>query len=523
MIFPISEINQKGPVVLISQTIQFSVPFSFAYLAGYLKEQGEPVKILFRPADPNDFSEFIQEIKKIDPVLVGFGSLYPELNDIKKIIGLLKDSGCKFPIVIGGQMVTPTPEFAVKITDADIGVIGEGEIILHELVRALRNGENILSIKGLAVNTGERIILTGSGKFIEDLSTLPPIPYELFPEDWIMIGKWHAEHYPLPFYRYNDRIITVHGGRGCPFRCNFCYHHSKPRYRPISIIMAEAKDALERFDGNMLDFSDDLVLATPQRARQLVNEIRSWDKIISYRVSTRFDILTRMDDNLLKDLKDSGCRVISLGVESGSNRMLKIIGKNTTSENILIQLDKLKKVGILVNLSIMVGQYTETKEDVEASILLMQKSVRNNPNLTYHFMITTPFPGSELYDILFKEGLIQSHEEFFNKYFTKITEKNKWALTFNLSAMTETEVMTMYSLINKQYAKEKRENINLIALGIEYTQPKIGTLNEFINKKIFLMYSDNSVMKSIKNGYTMIYDCIQNSLDNTRLKLRGII
>ncbi|MFA4823701.1 MAG: radical SAM protein [Methanoregula sp.] len=522
MIFPINEINRNGPVVLISQTIQFSVPFSFAYLAGYLKAQGEEVTILFRPSDPHRFPELVQEIKKLNPVLIALGSLYPELDDIKRIIGLLKNSGCTVPIVIGGQMVTPIPEFAVRITRADIGVIGEGEIILYELVRAIREEKDILSVKGLAVNTGEGVVLTGEGDFISDLSSLPPIPYELFPEDWITIGKWHAEHYPLPFYRYNDRIITVHGGRGCPFRCNFCYHHSKPRYRPISIIMAEAKEALDRFDGNMIDFSDDLVLATPQRAWQLVNVMKTWNKKISYKVSTRFDILTRMEDALLKELKDSGCRVISLGVESGSNRMLKIIGKNTTSENILNQLDRLKKAGILVNLSIMVGQYTETKEDVEASILLMQRSVRNNPNLTYHFMITTPFPGSELYNLLFKQGLIQNHEDFFDRYFAKITEKNKWAQIFNLSSMTEPEVMAMYSLINKQYAREKRQNINIIALGIEYMQPKIGALNEFINKTIFYRYRDNSIVNSINSVYSGIYGCIQNSLDNTRLKLRGI-
>lgn len=519
MIFPISEKNRNGPVVLVSQTIQFSVPFSFAYLAGYLKEQGEQVIILFRPTDPQNFPKFIQEITKLNPVLVGFGSLYPELNDIKKIIGLLKNNNCNFPIVIGGQMVTPTPEFAVKITDADIGVIGEGEIILHELVKALRNEKDIIFVKGLAVKAGDGIIMTGPGEFIEDLSKLPPIPYELFPEDWIMIGKWHAEHYPLPFYRYNDRIITVHGGRGCPFKCNFCYHHSKPRFRPISIIMAEAKDALDRFDANMIDFSDDLVLATPQRARQLVDEIKTWNKKISYKVSTRFDILTRMDDDLLKKLKETGCRVISLGVESGSNRMLKIIGKNTTSENILVQLDRLQKAGILVNLSIMVGQHTETKGEVEESIRLMQTSIRKNPNLTYHFMITTPFPGSELYEILFEEGLIQNHSQFFEKYFTKISSTNKWAQIYNLSAMTEAEVIMMYKQINKQYAKERKENINLVALGIEYIQPKIGTLNEIINQKIL---PDNTALKPIKNIYASLYRKFQNSLDNTRLKLRGI-
>jgi anaerobic magnesium-protoporphyrin IX monomethyl ester cyclase len=522
MIFPVNQKNRNGPVILVSQPIAFTVPFSFAYLAGYLKQKGENVTIVFRPSDPADIPKFVQGIIDLNPVLVGFGSLYPELNLIRNLIRSLDESGRTFPVVVGGQMVTPLPEFAVRITGADFGVIGEGEIILYELVQAIRHGTDVLSVKGLAVNDGGTITLTGPGEFINDLSDLPPIPYELFPDDWITIGKWHAEHYPLPFYKYDDRVITVHGGRGCPFNCNFCYHHSKPRYRPIPLIVAEAREALERFDANMIDFSDDLVLASPQRARQLVSELRAWDRKVSYRLSTRFDILSRIDDALLQDLRDTGCRVIALGVESGSDRMLKIIGKNTTADNILFQLDRLKKAGILVNLSIMVGQYTETREDVEASISLMQQSVRNNPNVLYHFMITTPFPGSELYNILKKNGYIRNDQEFYDAYFSRVTANNKWTQVFNLSAMTEQEVLSVYALINKSYAREKRKHLNPLALGIEAVVPKLGGLNDVINHKFFSNVPERSVRRSVRNAYAAVFDHTMIALDRTRLRLRGL-
>jgi anaerobic magnesium-protoporphyrin IX monomethyl ester cyclase len=522
MIFPIGEKNRNGPVILVSQPIAFTVPFSFAYLAGYLKQNGERVTILFRPTNPADIPEFVEKIRSLNPVLVGFGSLYPELKVIREMIRHLDASGREFPVVVGGQMVTPMPEFAVQITNADFGVIGEGEIILYELVRAIRQEMDVLSVKGLAVKDGGTITQTGPGEFIQDLSDLPPIPYELFPDDWITIGKWHAEHYPLPFYKYDDRVITVHGGRGCPFNCNFCYHHSKPRYRPIPLIVAEAKEALERFDANMIDFSDDLVLASPQRARQLVSELRAWDRKISYRLSTRFDILSRIDDTLLQDLKDTGCRVIALGVESGSDRMLKIIGKNTTAENILFQLDRLKKAGILVNLSIMVGQYTETREDVEASISLMQRSFENNKNILYHFMITTPFPGSELYDILKKNGFIRNDQEFFDAYFSRVTENNKWTQVFNLSAMTEQEVIAMYAKINQAYTRERRRHLNPIVLAIEAILPRLGGLNTIIHQKCFANVPGRSVRGAVRNAYAAVFDHTIIALDRTRLRLRGL-
>jgi len=305
----------------------------------------------------------------------------------------------------------------------------------------------------LVIREHENIMNTGPGDFIEDLSNLPPIPYDLFSEErWLHIGRWYAENRPQPHWHIEDRVINVHGGRGCPFRCNFCYHHSRPRYRPIDSMMGEAKQALERYDGNMLYFSDDLVLANPGRTKLLVESIGSLGRRIEYSVSTRFDILVRMNDSLLKEMKQTGCRIMGLGIESGSDRVLKVIGKNCTSEEIRTQLERLKNVGILPTVSIMVGQLTETKEDVEASIKLMQESVRINPYIQYAFTITTPFPGSPLYDLIFEKGYLHNDEEFYNRYFSSGSE---WNQVVNLSAMSDEEVIYMFKKIQSVYAAEK--------------------------------------------------------------------
>src|SRR3989338_2261916 len=101
---------RNGPVVLISKKIEYTFILSYAYLAGYLREMGEEVRILFKPQE-SQFDEFVKKIIDMNPLLVGFGSLYPELAEVKKLIRMLDDAGSRFPIVIGGQMVTPTPRF----------------------------------------------------------------------------------------------------------------------------------------------------------------------------------------------------------------------------------------------------------------------------------------------------------------------------------------------------------------------------------------------------------------------------
>lgn len=446
--------DRRGPVVLVSRAIAFVFPLSYAYLAGQLRSQGEEVRVLFKDIP---FEMLVKQIMALDPLLVGFGSLYPELEETRTLISMLDQAGRKFPIVIGGQMVSPTPEFAVRITGADYGIIGEGELILAELVQRLRTGTNVADLKGLVLKDGDKIRSNGPGPSIENLSTgLPAIPYDLFPvEQWLPIGAFYAKNLPQARWRMEDRVINVHGGRGCPFTCNFCYHHSKPRYRDISAMMSEAQAALLQFDANMLYFSDDLVLASPKRARQLIEAIGNLDRPISFHVSTRFDILGRMDTELLRDMKRAGCRGMGLGLESGSDRILKLIGKNCSAQQIEDGLERLHTVGIYPTTSIMVGQYTETLDDAAASIALMKRAVQRDPFIDFAFTLATPFPGSQLYNHIFEQGILKNDQEFYDRYFSSAGDFKQ---VVNLSSMSDIEVMAAYSELNRVYFEEKQKH-----------------------------------------------------------------
>lgn len=525
MLSKISSRFRKGPVVLVSRKIEFTFPLSYAYLAGYLREMGENVRILFRPP-LSQFDAFVKQIMEMNPLLVGLGSLYPELPEIRKLIRMLDDAGRRFPIVIGGQMVTPIPRFAVEIAGADFGVLGEGEITLHRLVTALREGKDPTTVKGLVVRLGDDFTFTGPGEFIEDLNRLPRIPYDLFPlNEWLPIGRWYARHCPQPHWRFVDRVINVHGGRGCPFDCNFCYHHSKPRYRPMDVAMAEAAEALERFDGNMLYFSDETTLPSPRRVRQMLGGIRTLPRRVEYSVSSRFDILDRIDDDLLMEMRETGCRIMGLGIESGSDRILEIIGKKFSVETIRTGLERLEKVGILPTVSIMVGQYTETVEDVEASIALMRESVRSNRNIQYAFTITTPFPGSQLYNLIFEKGYLRDDKEFYDLYFQS---PGSFKYVVNLSSMSDEELVAMHNKIQNAYREEKSRAIKPGVTIIEYLMRGVGVMHERLDRRILSKIRKSSVLSRSGCVYLLdklqqwLYEFVQIRLDSFRLRLRGI-
>jgi len=512
----ISSHNPNGPVVLVSRRIQYSFPLSYAYLAGYLLHQNERVQVLFRQRDN---SALVRQIMELNPLLVGFGSLYPELQEIRNIINLLNEAGRRFPIVIGGQMVSPIPEFSLLVTGADFGVLGEGEIILYQLVSALRNGDDPSDIKGLAIRQGNDVHLTGSGPFIRDLSQLPPVPYHLFPEnEWLEIGRWYTMNCPQPHWRFTDRAINVHGGRGCPFQCNFCYHHSPPRYRPVDLMLSEAEESLKRFQGNMLYFSDDLVLGSPRRAKELVTGLANLRQSISYSVSTRFDILKRLDDDLLGQMKETGCRIMGLGIESGSDRILKIIGKNTTSEDILQGLNRLKQVGILPTVSMMVGQVDETMDDINESLKLMRQSVRENPNIQYSFTIMTPFPGSPVYRHIMTNGLLKDDKEFYDKYFSR---GSTWNLVVNLSQLSDNEVLAVHAKMESVYRQEQANSMGRALRNLTSIRKTVSRLDKLVENRVIHRIPRKGIGARILSLYSWVRNLVYSGLEDIDLMLRG--
>ncbi|MEW5819368.1 MAG: radical SAM protein [Cyanobacteriota bacterium] len=511
--------NKNGPLILVSKDIEFTFPFAFAYLAGYLLKEGMQTKIVYYPDNPLKYEKFINEIIDYKPVAIGFGSLYPDLYVVKDLKRILDSKNVKIPTIIGGQMVTPTPEFALEITNADIAVIGEGEIILYELIKALKGSASLENVSGIVFKDNNEYIFTGPGNFIQNLSDLPKVPFDQLPEEkWLNIGRYYTG-LGQAHWRYNDRVVYIHGGRGCPFNCNFCYHHSKTRYRKIDEMIVEAIELTEKYKANMVYFGDDLVLCSPQRIRKFVDTIKEAGASFEYSVSCRFDILDKIDDETLQALKDTGCRIMGLGVESGSQRILDIMNKKITVEQIKKGLERLKDVSILPTVSIMVGQHTETPEDVQKSIELMLETVRYNKNIQYAFTITTPFPGTQLYQLALDQGLLKDHKDFFYKF---NPQKQMCDLTVNLSDMTDEEVIMFRNKIQDLYEKEKRKLIGKKAYITETIRKYLFKVHKGFNYKLLKKLPKNPLTDLIIRIDNNLHDFCQVRLDSLRLKFLGI-
>lgn len=507
--------NTTGPAVLVSQELKFAFPFGYAYLMAYLLQEKENAVLVFRPERREDYRRFAEKLIAMKPLYVGFGNLYPELYAIREIIAHLDELKRDFPVIIGGQMVTPTPEFAVKITGADIGVIDEGEIILANLTKVLRAGEDPASVAGLVLRSGEDTLNTGPGPFIEDLSTLPPVPYDLFPsETWVPFGRYYLQH-PQPHWRYDDRCIPIHGGRGCPYRCNFCYHHGRTRYRSMDAMFEEALMLLKKYNGNMLYFTDDLTIATPKRAEKLVECIRKLPVKVSCRISCRFDILDTLDDALLKEMRDVGVRIMAIGIESASQKILDVMNKKTKVEQIDRGLTRLFKVGMLPTGNVMLGQVDETEQDIAETKRFVIEKMKENKNLQVSFTVATPFPGTEIYNIAMARGLIASHEDFYNR-FDRFGQMGK--ISVNLSTMDDETLQAKLDDLNETYWNIRSKMVGPNVVRVEDWIKKLHVKD--ISKREG--WQRDGVGPFKKWAYGKAYDVTQTALDKLRLRMRGV-
>jgi radical SAM superfamily enzyme YgiQ (UPF0313 family) len=256
------------------------------------------------------------------------------------------------------------------------------------------------------------------------------------------------------------------------------------------------------------------VTCSPKRARELVDGIKALKRPVAWSVSTRFDILERVDDELLREMKATGCRIMGPGIESGSDRILQVMDKRITRAMIVKGLERLRKVGILPTGSIMVGQYSETREDVEQSISLVRETVRENPNLQYAFCLCTPFPGSKLHRQIFEERRLRDEQEFYDRYFhyqshAAAFHSGDFNPVVNLTAMREEEVQEMFGKIVRAYAEAKRAHACVRASApVERLEQCIGLANWYL------------LPKPLKN--TRPYLWVQERLDRKRLRIRGV-
>jgi radical SAM superfamily enzyme YgiQ (UPF0313 family) len=308
--------------------------------------------------------------------------------------------------MIGGHGPSPEPEYFLKKTGANVVVIGEGEITVLNLLDALEKNGELSSIKGIAYLDDGKLIVTERQELIEDLDSIPFPAWDLFPMDYYSLLR-------MPNIEKNERCFPVLSSRGCPFKCNFCYRMDKGiRLRSPEHIIEEVTILKEKYQISYIAFADELLMASSKRTKTLCEAIIEADLDIKWDCNGRLNFAT---PDVLKSMRKAGCVFINYGIECMDDKILKIMNKRLTRDQIIEGIEHTLEVGISPGFNIIWGNIGENAETLQKGVDFLLKYDDHSQMRTIRPV--TPYPGSPLYYYAIENGLLEDVEDFYeNKH-----------------------------------------------------------------------------------------------------------
>lgn len=341
------------------------------------------------------WQEVKETLSSFKPDLVGITVMTAKYGSAIKVSSLCRGFNPSIKVIWGGPHPTIQPKEALQNISVDFVVRGEGEVTIVELCQALAKGDhNFSRIAGLSFKENGEATHNQARKLIENLDEIPLPAKDLS----LYSGRYSKESM--------GGIIT---SRGCPFDCAFCGAQNiwerKVRFKSPEIVIKEIVEVCKRYKTKEFWFWDDSFTINRNRVFELCQKIIEKKLNILWGCTTRVDIV---DDELLKKMKEAGCNMIEFGIESGSERILKLIKKNISLDQVREAVKLIRKHRIDWKAFFMVGFPDEMKEDIEKTKSLIKELDPRGVVLS----IFTPYAGSELYDRTINLGLISSQPDW---------------------------------------------------------------------------------------------------------------
>ncbi|MBI4831843.1 MAG: cobalamin B12-binding domain-containing protein [Candidatus Lindowbacteria bacterium] len=369
-------------------------PLGLAYLAGVLKNAGyTQVKIIDAWAEELSETALLEAVEAYKPNLVGCTLWTTNLNDELSILEKIKQRLPGVIAAVGGPHLDVYPSECLERAEfIDYGVVGEGEETAVELLDVIRAGaESPGKIKGIVYRDSKEIVFTGPRPPVSNLDSLP-----------------YPDFSDLPMDRYYSEIeqagafIYIYSARGCPYRCRHCFNSRGRVYRAHSIdyTMDYIKFLKERYGLKQLSIWDETFTFDKRRTLLFCQRFKEEGIRLPYAVRTRID---RIDEEIIRALKDSGCYRIHYGVESGVQEVLDKMNRKMTLEQVRDIVALTKKHGLSVTANFMIGYIDESRETYDKTVKFIKELDPDHLNI----FITTVLPGTDLYFEALERGILK--------------------------------------------------------------------------------------------------------------------
>lgn len=376
-------------------------PLGILSIIAYLKENGyNHCYLLDQHATKIPTPSLLEEIKEIDPDVLGFNSLTDINMGLRSVLIAknLKEWNPNVKIIFGNYHATFNHKRLLqKYPFIDICVRGEGEKTFLELIERLEKGKNLQAVRGITYRDHDnKIRINQDRPLIEDLDELP------FPDRTALGDVKYCQNYGGLNADYGN-FTTIQSSRGCSYNCAFCSQakisHRRWRAKSIDRVIEELH-YLEELGYTNLFWVDDNFTNNPKRTKKLCRAIRGNNFEFVWVVEQRVDLVER---DLIREMRNAGCRTMALGIESANQRTLDYFNKGITPKMARDAANIVKREGIdFLMGTFIIGAPMETLPEIKNTLKFAQDLPIDFPQ----FHIFGAIPGTQVWDRLVESGKI---------------------------------------------------------------------------------------------------------------------
>ena len=367
-------------------------------LAAWVRQHGFPVGYIDLHASNLYPKEAAATVQEFDPHIVALTSKTLGWPAVIEIAQMVREAAPNALVVLGGPHMSIYPEESLTWDCFDVAVVGDGEDTFLEICERYESGSDMDDCLGTIIRKPDGELIRNPPRPVtKELDVYPFTAFDIMPMD-----RYHCLTVLQPF----ATMVTT---RGCPWHCGYCsqVYSDKLRFRSPELVAEEMEWLEKKFGVREIVMFDETFTIGRRRMRQLAEEILRRDLKVRFNIRARVDTVDR---EVLTLLKRAGLRSIHMGVEAGTDRVLKIMNKQITREQTERAFRISREVGIETRAYFMIGYYDATADDVEGTI-----DFAASLGLDWaSFSVATALPATDLYEVAQERGYVDG--DFWKEY-----------------------------------------------------------------------------------------------------------
>ncbi len=415
------------------------LPVGLAYVMTAVREAGYEVELLDVGVHDQDDDAVEAFLGRNRWEVILTGSIVTHYKWMKGFTEMARRAAPGAKIVVGNSVAGSVPDLFLARSQADVVVVGEGEITTVAVLDALRRGTALHEVEGIVLRDARGEPLHTPRRKAAPIDQLPMPDWDLFDVDRYFAETDAPSAWGTTQGDATWRTMPVATARGCVYKCTFChivFKHDPYRHRCAEGVLQEVRRNIEGYGANYINFWDDLTFTKLAQAEKLVDAILGSGLRFAWSAAVRTDLFGNRQIpyerrlEVAQKFRDSGCLTLGYSLESGNAEILAMMNKRVRVDYFEEQVRLLREVGITSNTSVVLGYPIETRDTIRETFDLCE---RNGVYPSVGFLL--PLPDTEMYDYARRNGFIPDEDA----YLDSITERQDICL--NMTALEDEAIL----------------------------------------------------------------------------------